>query len=39
MFKFIPLLDMSEKWSNERLCEYYNVSEEEFKLCLEWFKS
>jgi len=37
--RFIPLLDMSEKWTNERLCEYYNVSEEEFKLCLEWFKS
>ncbi len=39
MFRFIPLLDMSKKWTNERLCEYYNVSEEEFKMCLEWFNN
>lgn len=39
LFNFIPLLDMTQKWTNEKLCEYYNVSEEEFKMCLEWFNN
>src|SRR5690554_819506 len=32
---YIPILDMTQKWTNEKLCEYYNVSKEEFNACLE----
>ena len=36
---YIPILDMTQKWTNEKLCEYYNVSKEEFNACLEWYKT
>ncbi len=39
LYSLLPLLDMTQKWTNEKLCEYYNVSKEEFNACLEWYNS
>ena len=35
--KNIPLLDMTQKWTNEKVCEYYDVTKKEYKACLEWY--